>query len=241
MDLLSRQTELGVVFKTDTRLRPDGEKGLLVNTLAAHEEYYRHRAQLWEIQALTRARAIAGSPQVGEGFHQLAATLTNFRRPSRPLAALRPDWKVEIAGMRRRIESERTPPGQDARAIKTGAGGLIDAEFIAQTLCLANGWAEPNTLRALQRAKDNHALEPADADRLIASYRQLRRVEGILRRWSFEGETVLPADPEPFYRVAIRCGFATVEAFRDAIAEFRHAIREVYEQVFPSSSCRRGL
>jgi glutamate-ammonia-ligase adenylyltransferase len=242
MDLLSRQTELGVVFKTDTRLRPDGEKGLLVNTLAAHEEYYRHRAQLWEIQALTRARAIAGSPQVGEGFHKLGATLTNFRHPSRPLAALRPDWKVEIAGMRRRIESERTPPGQDARAIKTGAGGLIDAEFIAQTLCLANGWAEPNTLRALQRAKENHALKPADADRLIASYRQLRRVEGILRRWSFEGETVLPADPEPFYRVTIRCGFATAEAFRDAIAAFRRAIREVYEQVFPAdSSCRRGL
>jgi len=43
----------GVVFKTDTRLRPDGEKGLLVNTLRGDEEYYRHRAQLWEIQALT--------------------------------------------------------------------------------------------------------------------------------------------------------------------------------------------
>ncbi len=238
MDLLSRQTELGMVFKTDARLRPDGEKGLLVNTLAAHEEYYHHRAQLWEIQALTRARVIAGPAQVGEGFRKLAATLTNFRHPSRPLAALRPDWRQEIARMRRRIESERTPPGEEAGAIKTGAGGLIDAEFIAQTLCLANGWAEPNTLRALQRAKETDALEPADADRLIASYRQLRRVEGILRRWSFEGETVLPADPEPFYRVAIRCGFATAEAFRDAIAQFRRAIREVYEQVFPSGRTR---
>ena len=43
MDMLSSQTELGTAFETDARLRPDGEKGLLVNTLAAYEEYYRNR------------------------------------------------------------------------------------------------------------------------------------------------------------------------------------------------------
>src|SRR4030095_8257639 len=54
IDLLSSRTELGVAFEVDARLRPDGEKGLLVNTLRAYGEYYRHRAHLWEIQALTR-------------------------------------------------------------------------------------------------------------------------------------------------------------------------------------------
>src|SRR6185436_248827 len=57
MDLLSSRTEAGIVFHTDARLRPDGEKGLLVNTLKAYEEYYRQRAALWEIQSLTRTRA----------------------------------------------------------------------------------------------------------------------------------------------------------------------------------------
>ena len=60
MELLSGQTEMGIVFKTDARLRPDGEKGLLVNNLEAYEDYYRHRASLWEIQTLTRTRPIAG-------------------------------------------------------------------------------------------------------------------------------------------------------------------------------------
>src|SRR5207245_11006948 len=60
MELLSSPTELGVAFATDARLRPDGEKGLLVNTLAAYEDYYRQRAQLWEIQVLTRCRPVAG-------------------------------------------------------------------------------------------------------------------------------------------------------------------------------------
>ena len=49
------------------------------------------------------------------------------------LSAYRPGWKQEIRQMRARIERERTPSGLHALAIKTGAGGLMDAEFIAQT------------------------------------------------------------------------------------------------------------
>ena len=134
--------------------------------------------------------------------------------------------------MRRRIEKERTPPGQDALAIKTGSGGLMDAEFLAQTFCLAHGWQEANTLRALLRAGDEGVLKRADAAQLIENYRQLRRVEGILRRWSFEGETVLPDEDAPYYRVSVRCGFGAPEEFRRALANYRRAIRAVYNKVF---------
>ncbi|MDB6019948.1 MAG: putative Glutamate-ammonia-ligase adenylyltransferase [Pedosphaera sp.] len=260
MDLLSSRTELGVAFVTDARLRPDGEKGLLVNTLEAYEDYYRHRAQLWEIQTISRTRPIAGNMALGRSFQELAATLTDFRpknvaagfslpghgklknRATRPkgktaqaksgLGAYTPDWEKKIQQMRQRIEKERTPAGQDALAIKTGSGGLMDAEFIAQTLCLAQGWQEANTLRALLRAKDTGVLARKDAGQLIENYRQLRRVEGILRRWSFEGETVLPIEAEPFYRVAVRCGFSTTKEFQLSLAKIRQAIRAVYNKVF---------
>jgi glutamate-ammonia-ligase adenylyltransferase len=304
MDLLGSQTELGIAFVTDARLRPDGEKGLLVNTLAAYEEYYRNRAQLWEIQALTRTRPVAGDMALGEKFQQLAATLTDFRKlgedsprpahkpgraalprrldlraherskagvamgPERRLAHsdqnlggaaappyqidkaggstsseasnLRPpscftsNWKQQIALMRARIEKERTPPGQDALAFKTGSGGVMDAEFIAQAMCLEHGWREPNTLVALQRIRGDKILPTIDADKLLDNYRQLRRLESILRRWSFEGEAVLPADPAPYYRVSVRCGFDSPETFRDALARWRKAIREIYLKVFAS-------
>jgi [glutamine synthetase] adenylyltransferase / [glutamine synthetase]-adenylyl-L-tyrosine phosphorylase len=230
LDLLSERTEQGLVFRTDARLRPDGEKGLLVNTLSAYEEYYRHRAQLWEIQALTRTRPMAGSAELGARFQSLAGKLTNFRQPASPLAAYGPDWKQKIHQMRLRIEKERTPAGKDDLAIKTGKGGLMDAEFIAQTLCLENGWQEANTLAALQRGGAAGVLP--DADKLIQNYRELRRLEGILRRWSYEGETVLPDDPAPYYRVSVRCGFPTADAFRQALAGWRRAIREVYVKVF---------
>ena len=247
-DLLSRRTEQGMVFHTDARLRPDGEKGLLVNTLAAYEEYYRQRARLWEIQALTRTRPVAGDLKLGAKFQKMAASLTNFKKAHSVgaevtrlnstrksektpyVVSYKPDWKKQIHQMRLRIEKERTPRGQDDLAIKTGKGGLIDAEFIAQVLCLENGWQEANTLRALERGHDAKVLP--DADKLLENYRKLRRVEGILRRWSYEGETVLPDDPAPYYRVSVRCGFATSEEFRKSLAKWRKAIRDVYGKVF---------
>jgi glutamate-ammonia-ligase adenylyltransferase len=229
-DLLSTRTEQGLVFHTDARLRPDGEKGLLVNTLTAYEEYYRKRAMLWEIQTLTRTRVIAGDVRLGERFQTMAAMLTNFAKPAHPLAAYTADWKSKIHQMRIRIEKERTPRGQEELAIKTGAGGIMDAEFVAQTLCLEHGWQEPNTLAALQRGLKTASLP--DAQKLIDNYRQLRRVERILRRWSYEGETVLPHDPAPYYRVSVRCGFDSPDGFRAAVKGYRSAIREVYREVF---------
>lgn len=218
LDMLSRQTELGIAFVTDTRLRPDGEKGLLVNTLRAYEDYYRRRAQLWELQALSRRRAVAGSRPLGEKFEQMAARLTDFSKGGPP------KWKAQIAKMRQRIETERTPPGQQPLAIKTGAGGLVDAEFMAQAFCLEHGWNEPNTLQALERELKN--------DPMITNYRQLRRVEGILRRWSFAGETLLPDQEAPLYRVAVRCGWRTSAEFMQAIAGYRRVIRDAYGKVF---------
>jgi [glutamine synthetase] adenylyltransferase / [glutamine synthetase]-adenylyl-L-tyrosine phosphorylase len=248
MDLLSTPTEHGLAFITDARLRPDGEKGLLVNALDAYEEYYRQRAQLWEIQALTRVRPVAGEPRLGEQFVKMTEQFTNFSqeagakksnkkaamgaKPKSGLAAWAPDWKQKIAHMRGRVEKERTPPGQDVLAIKTGSGGLMDAEFLAQAICLEHGWHEANTLKALLRAKEAGVLDPGNAEKFIESYRKLQRVEGILRRWSFEGEAVLPVDPAPFYRVSVRCGFASPEAFREAIVGWRNVLRKEHSRYF---------
>ena len=150
------------------------------------------------------------------------------------LAAYAPDWMEQIARMRHRIEKERTPAGQDHLAIKTGGGGLMDAEFIAQALSLAHGWHEAGTLAALQRARQTGALAPPAADPLIASYRQLLRVECILRRWSFVGEIVLPDHPAPLYRVAVRCGYPSADQFMQDVAQWRRAIRAVYQKIFHS-------
>ncbi len=250
LELLGSRTELGAVFHLDIRLRPDGEKGLLVNTLQACEEYYRRRAALWEIQALTRVRPIAGDLEAGAKFQQLAAALANFtpenvaagfatssarsgaRAKKTGLSAYTPGWKKEIDAMRERIVRERTPIGKDRLAIKTGVGGLMDAEFLGQAFCLARGWQEANSVSALQRGGEAGLLQRADADLLLRNYGSLRRIEGILRRWSYEGEILLPDDEPALCRVAVRCGFASAADFMQALQATRAAIRSVYIKYF---------
>jgi len=242
LDLLGSKTELGAVFHLDTRLRPDGEKGLLVNTLEACEEYYRRRAALWEIQALTRVRPIAGDLEAGGQFQRMAAALADFspenvaagfaRAKKTGLSAYTPGWKKEIDAMRERIVRERTPAGKDRLAIKTGVGGLMDAEFLAQAFCLARGWQEANSLSALQRGGEAGLLERGDAQSLLRNYGNLRRIEGILRRWSYEGEILLPDDEPALCRVAVRCGFAGAGDFMKELEATRAAIRSVYDKYF---------
>jgi len=99
---------------------------------------------------------------------------------------------------------------------------------LGQMFCLAQGWSEGNSLRALQRAAEAGLIEAGDARLLLENYRNLRRIEGILRRWSYEGETLLPEDEPAQNRVAVRCGYAGHEEFMEAVAKTRGAIHSVY-------------
>jgi glutamate-ammonia-ligase adenylyltransferase len=178
---------------------------------------------------LTRIRFVAGDAQLGEQFQILANTLADFSEGSK-IAAYTKDWKSLIAKMRERIAKERTATGEEHLAIKTGHGGLVDAEFMAQAFCLENGWPEPNTLKALQKANESNLIP--NGDDFIKSYRALRRIECILRRWSFEGETTLPNEDPPLYRVSVRCGFNTIEEFMAHVSHVRAIIRNSYKRVF---------
>jgi len=114
-----------------------------------------------KFQSLTRTRPIAGNLALGEQFQALAGAPDKFCSAKFAAGCLRPDWKEKIHRMRMRIEKERTPAGKNDLAIKTGKGGLMDVEFIAQILCLEQGWQEANTLHALQRGREGRRIAKA--------------------------------------------------------------------------------
>ncbi|HEX7862224.1 MAG TPA: bifunctional [glutamate--ammonia ligase]-adenylyl-L-tyrosine phosphorylase/[glutamate--ammonia-ligase] adenylyltransferase [Verrucomicrobiae bacterium] len=236
LELLSKRTEDGATFEADARLRPDGEKGLLVNTLDAYRDYYLKRAMLWELQSLSRFRPICGNATVQKSFSDMAVEMVSFNSGKKKAAAFTANWKSEVHRMRMRIEKERTPAGQDKLAIKTGRGGLMDVEFVAQALSLENGWHEPNTLSAVARAGGENVISPESAKILSENYRKLMQVERILRRWSFEPESVLPVDAAAFYRVAVRCGYKDAATFQDVVLAQRGAIRREYLKMFDAEA-----
>jgi glutamate-ammonia-ligase adenylyltransferase len=128
---LTAQTGSGMLYEVDTRLRPDGQSGVMVSSIEAFERYQEDNAWTWEHQALLRARPVAGSQSVGDEFQRIRAqTLASRVRRDR----LRDD----VVKMRRRMRASLDKSSEDVFDLKQGAGGIGDIEFIVQYLVLAN-------------------------------------------------------------------------------------------------------
>ncbi len=135
---LNSMTAGGVLYETDLRLRPDGDAGLLVSSLAAFREYQLKRAWTWEHQALTRARFCAGD-------RALAAPFDAIRNEILALPRDRAALKAEIIAMRDKMRGEKKDRA-DALDLKHTRGGIIDVEFIVQYLILAYSHEHPEFL-----------------------------------------------------------------------------------------------
>ncbi|GAA2327806.1 bifunctional [glutamine synthetase] adenylyltransferase/[glutamine synthetase]-adenylyl-L-tyrosine phosphorylase [Dactylosporangium salmoneum] len=164
----------------DADLRPEGRQGPLVRSLGAYQQYYARWSRVWEAQALLRARAVAGSPGLGERFLALADA-TRY-----PQGGLTREQIQEIRRLKARVDSERLPRGADpATHTKLGRGGLADVEWTVQLLQLQHGHAvpalrTPRTLEALAAALAAGLLDPADAAALEAGWRHASRVRNLL-------------------------------------------------------------
>src|ERR1700730_8385414 len=217
---MTQPTSEGTIGSLDTRLRPDGEKGPLVAPLAAYESYYRDRAQLWEIHALTRARPISGPLQ-----HAYIDIAQNVWRN----AGQQPDPFAKIDSMLERIQRERSS-GAEFRDFKTGVGGMIEAEFLVQALQKRWGMWEPNWERALRRLCENDVISKSDADRLAKSYDGLRRIETALRRFENKNVSALPAASEEQAKLAKWLNYENAEQFEKEYRTARENIHAVYER-----------
>ncbi|VVM05950.1 Glutamate-ammonia-ligase adenylyltransferase [Methylacidimicrobium cyclopophantes] len=209
----------GILFPMDYRLRPHGE-GPLALPVEVYEVYYRDKAQFWEIQALTRARFVAGEGKTGERFIAMVDRLWRERSRACPLD--------EIISMRERIEQERHAALAPFQRFKTGAGGILDIEFGLTLWSMRTGKREPNFWNVLA---DLRTREPDLAGVLEDGYRFLRRVEAVLRRERNQQQEVLPEDPTAWKKLGQRLGFPTVEEFIGAYEGKRKGIRAAYREL----------
>jgi len=132
---LTAQTGSGMLYEVDTRLRPDGQSGVMVSSVDAFEHYQDENAWTWEHQALLRARPVAGSESIARSFVQVRAdTLSSRVRQD----TLRDDVVVMRGRMRKKLDRS---DGQ-VFDLKQGSGGIGDIEFIVQYLVLSNAASE---------------------------------------------------------------------------------------------------
>lgn len=150
----------------DADLRPEGRNGALSRSLDAYREYYERWGQVWERQALIRARYIAGSHTVGQLFTELIAPLRYSTK------GLNTDELRQVRHLKARMETERLPRGTNPRRhLKLGPGGLSDVEWAVQLLQLRHAHTHPelqttSTLQALQAANQAQLINQTDTQTL---------------------------------------------------------------------------
>ena len=180
---LTAFTSTGSLFEIDTRLRPNGSAGFLVTNVDAFRKYQMREgdnaAWVWEHQALTRARFVAGNVLVGNLFDAVRQEVLSQQRDIDHL-------RNEIVEMRRKVHEGHPNPTNDFD-LKHDAGGMVDIEFIVQFLVLAYSHQHPQLIGnlgniALLRIAAEVGLIEADIAKAVGdAYRLLRARQHRLR------------------------------------------------------------
>ncbi|MCJ7814999.1 MAG: glutamine-synthetase adenylyltransferase, partial [Xanthomonadales bacterium] len=154
LSFLTVMTPAGRLYEVDTRLRPNGRAGSLVSSMAAFREYQLNEAWTWELQALTRARFIAGSRTLAAAFNRVRQEVLCRQRTEAELA-------VDLLEMRRKMSREHdSRKSPDDRPIpKHQPGGLIDIEFVTQLGVLSSARLFPRVLQVTGTLKQLNELK----------------------------------------------------------------------------------
>jgi glutamate-ammonia-ligase adenylyltransferase len=172
--MITSFTAAGRLYEVDMRLRPSGNSGLLVSTLDAFREYQQKEAWVWEHQALTRSRGLAGDATLLGQFEDCRKAVIASSRDRKEL-------KSEVIKMREKMRAHLDTGGKEKGFdLKQGAGGIIDIEFMVQYLVLAWSNKHPelmrfsDNIRQLEAAISVGLLDADKAEKMIDTYKLYR-------------------------------------------------------------------
>jgi len=200
--ILETRMPLGQLYEVDMRLRPSGNSGMLVVSVAGFGRYQRESAWTWEHQALVRARFVAGDPAVAAKVEAIRHEILSRERDGAALAA-------EVVQMRDRMRKHLLPAAAAGEFhLKQGEGGIVDIEFMVQYAVLAWSHRVPELARWSDNVRILETLGRAglfteqECDALRSAYLAYRSAAHQL---SLQQQSdVVPADRFPELRAAVR-------------------------------------
>ena len=230
---MSEITPEGYVFRVDIRLRPESSAGVIIRSMESYESYYEGWGDLWERQALIKARPVAGDMEFGDEFMRMIQPFVYQRYlDGVTLTEIKADIRRTKARIEERLISENTSL---ERHVKLGPGGIRDIEFTVQCLQMIHGakrksLCSHNTLETLAALKENALLDPEDADALATAYRFLRTVENGIQIEADQQRYAIPAGETEARELARRVGYQHTSEI-DALEIFRADYRAHTERV----------
>jgi glutamate-ammonia-ligase adenylyltransferase len=234
ISVISAYTGDGVVFTIDTRLRPNGREGALVQTESACREYFEKHAEAWEGISWMKARAVAGAM---ENATLLLGQLQEL------------DWRVygqsgrsrvELALMRTRLEREQG----GRNPLKAGPGGYYDIDFILMYLRLRGAgffFKVLNTPARIETVEKMGLLERDEAKFLLDSATFYRAVDHGMRIARGHAEGRLPKNRTELSVLTELVHRWTPPALHEGTLEsvmqrIRHQTRSHFERLFGKAS-----
>jgi glutamate-ammonia-ligase adenylyltransferase len=172
-------TSAGLLYETDLQLRPDGNSGLLVSSVVAFREYQLQKAWIWEHQAITRARFVAGDSQIGEAFENIRVEVLSQAHDAKLLMA-------EVCNMREKMRAAQHIAAE-MFDIKHSVGGIIDVEFLVQYLVLAYAKQYPQlagnigNIGLLKLLASLNIINHDLAEKVVLAYRDFRYTQHRLK------------------------------------------------------------
>ncbi len=227
--LLNEGTQDGFVFRVDMRLRPYGDSGSLVMSVAQAEDYYHEQGRGWERFAMVRARIITGRNNEKSHLEEIITPFA-FRRYI--------DYGVidSLRNMKEMIQREVRRRGLKGN-IKLGAGGIREIEFMVQSLQLIQGGRdkrlqEKSILKVLPLLTEVKLLPKETSEELAKNYRFLRRLEHCIQELDEKQTQQLPEDSVTRQLVAKLMGFADWHSFSVALENLLQSNNEHFNALF---------
>jgi glutamate-ammonia-ligase adenylyltransferase len=226
-------TDPQLEFQIDMDLRPEGKNGSVARSIESYRAYYSRWGDIWENQALLRARVIYGSEELVSEFNEV---IDKYRYPEE----LAEKSVIEIRRIKARVETERLPQGADPkRHLKLGRGSLSDIEWLVQLLQLRHGSEHPEirtpkTLDALDSLVECNLIEEHEAKVLRDAWILTSRVRSSGVLWSNKVSDVLALDRRQLEGMARILEYPRGSASaleEDYLAHTRRS-RQVFERVF---------
>jgi peptidyl-dipeptidase Dcp len=226
--LLDTRTEDGFVFRVDMRLRPFGDSGALVVSLAALEDYLQEHGRDWERYAWIKARAVVGASAFAAATHEFVRPFVYRRYLDFGVFDSLREMKALIARevVRRELDQH----------LKLGAGGIRELEFIVQSMQLVRGGSDQRLQNAalldvLPLLAGSKLLSKSAVAELHDAYLVLRKAENAVQMIRDEQTHSVPDDPVDRVRLALAMGMpdsptamARIEAARQNVAQLFEAL-----------------
>jgi len=230
LDILTTYTGDGTILSVDTRLRPNGREGLLVQSESAYVEYFSAAAKAWEGIAYMKARAVAGDLERTTKFLNELQQV-DWRRYGQGGRS-----KGDLHQMRLRLQREQG----EATPLKAAPGGYYDADFILMFLRLRGAgmfFKSLNTPERIDIVEKTGHLDRADAEFLLLASTYFRALDHAIRLVTGRAEEKIPSAPAHRARIAELLqrwtGHTTSAAKLDTdLAALQRKMRQVFDGIF---------